>query len=174
MPRLTNANYHGMQPGSFVNAPPALYVLRELSPLEPRSSEVTPSRRSAETDELTTTVTDKATKIAPIQLLENLYDSKNPFPKLFRRIESLQQLSDNWNSYGSAAPNQRAQFWARRALHELMRLNFPPTTVNASSDEGVAIFFHSADKRASIECMNNGEILAVLSKGQEAPEVWAI
>jgi hypothetical protein len=98
----------------------------------------------------------------------------SPFPALFSRIDSLSRLQDDWNSYGSARPNKTALFWSRRVLQELVHLNFSPLTINASSDEGVAIFFSFEGKRASIECLNDGDILAVLSEGTGAPRVWTI
>jgi hypothetical protein len=96
------------------------------------------------------------------------------FPQLFRRIKNLAKISDNWNSYGAAAPNRTARFWARRILHELVQSNLEPIAVTASSDEGVALFFQRGTKQASIECLNTGEILAVVSEQTGAPQVWPI
>ncbi len=167
MPSLTSANYHGMLSGTFSVAS------RELSPLPEQSSDAPITGNSRNVTQ-TTTAKQKGLMAKVPEDLDNPYDARSPFLKLFGRVNSLRNLQDDWNSYGSAAPNTKARFWARRVLHELAHLNFAPLTVTASSDEGVAIFFRSRDKRASIECLNNGEILGVLSQGSEAPEVLSI
>jgi hypothetical protein len=172
MPPLTSV-YDVAYIDSFVNAPPALHTGRDRRLLPEQDSEVTQPASDVQAEDPTTTTADKAINVITT-LFENLYDANNPFPRLLSRVASMKRLGDNWNSYGSAAPNRLARFWARRALHELVRLNYAPSTVSASSDEGVAIFFYSNEKRASIECLNTGEILGVMSKGQEPPEVWPI
>lgn len=99
---------------------------------------------------------------------------ESPFTRLFAGIGNLSQLKDNWNSYGAAAPNKTALFWARRVLEVLLRTNFAPEAVTASSDEGVAIYFRSDTRRASIECLNSGEIWAVFAEDTDAPKVWPV
>ncbi|GEM_PF-3875807 len=176
MPSLASANYHGMLIGTFsIAPPPPSYVRasRELPPLPEQSSDA-PITGNSRNLTPTTTAKQEGLMAKVPEDLDNPYDARSPFLKLFGRVNSLRNLQDDWNSYGAAAPNKRARFWARRVLDELVGLNFAPLTVTASSDEGVAIFFRSEGKRASIECLNSGEILGVLSQGSEAPEVLLI
>src|SRR5262249_51747182 len=95
------------------------------------------------------------------------YDENNPFPKLFNRITSLSKLEDNWNSYGAAAPNRTALFWARGVLRMLYEANFVLRAVKASPDEGVGIIFLANDKQASIECLNTGDVFLIHSLSGE-------
>lgn len=142
---------------------------RELLPITPEQTSVSVTVTFTETSKTETSTTKQ-----PGVKMDSPQYTDSPFLKLFARIESIGNLQDDWNSYGAAAPNTKARFWARRVLDELVGLNFAPLTVSASSDEGVAIFFRSENKRASIECLNSGEILGVLSEGLKAPEVVAI
>jgi len=99
---------------------------------------------------------------------------EDPFTKLYLRLSSIAKLRRNWNSYGAEPPNRWSTFWTRRILHALSLANFPPSNVTASSDEGIAFFFRSGSKRASIECLNTEEIVAVVSDANQTPKVWFI
>lgn len=165
---LSESNYHIPRNDTFASGLPLSWIreTQKLPPLIPEQSSVT----------VVVKVRNESPTDASQQgrIMVDTPFNESPFLKFLLRIENLKNLGYDWNSYGANAPNQKARFWAKEVLHELLQLNFTPSTVTASSDEGVAIFFRSKGKRASIECMNSGEILGVLSKGLDAPEVWAI
>jgi hypothetical protein len=94
-------------------------------------------------------------------------EEESPFLRFFLRLRSLKKLPNDWNSYGSAPPNRVAIFRARRVLQELLRANFPPTAIKPSPDEGVGIVFVSASGQSTIECLNTGNILMILSQHGE-------
>jgi hypothetical protein len=94
--------------------------------------------------------------------------------RLLNRFDNFDNLGDDWDSYGSAPPNATAKFLARRVLEQLCHINLFPMTINPSSDEGISLFFQFGRRRASIECLNSGEVLAVVSESEETPEVWEI
>jgi hypothetical protein len=99
---------------------------------------------------------------------------ESPFLKFFGRINNLSKLKDDWNSYGSAAPNKTALFWAHRVLQELLRANFAPRAIKPSSDEGVGIVFISPDKHVTIECLNSGHIFVIDSNSSGQPRIQGI
>jgi hypothetical protein len=43
-----------------------------------------------------------------------------------------------------------------------------------SAEDGIAISFAKANKNAIIECYNDGDILAIIYKGDEEPELMEI
>jgi len=100
--------------------------------------------------------------------------SEDKFIKLFARLKSLQRLEDDWNSYGAAAPNRKALYWGHSVLAALFRVNLVPAAISASSDDGVGITFRESNRRAAIECLNSGEVLAVISNGTFGPYVWNV
>lgn len=96
------------------------------------------------------------------------------FLKNIRKLKELENLATNWDSYGANPPNSIALFWARESLTVLSEMNFPPTQITPSVEEGVGICFIRGKKYADIECFNSGEILAVTSDGQGNPSVWEV
>lgn len=96
------------------------------------------------------------------------------FKRFYDRLDTLTKLPTNWNTYGAEPPNKEASFWARRVLHALSQINLSPLRVGPSSDEGIALAFRSGNKRASIECLNNGDIVAVIAEQDMPPKVWFV
>lgn len=96
------------------------------------------------------------------------------FLKSTRKLQELENLPANWDSYGANPPNSIALFWGRESLTVLFEMNFPPTQITPSVEEGVGICFIRGKKYADIECFNTGEILAVTSDSQGNPNVWEV
>ena len=96
------------------------------------------------------------------------------FLESIRTLEELGNLPTNWDSYGANPPNSTALVWGRTVLEVLLNMNFPPTRILPSVEEGVGICFISGKKYADIECFNTGEIVAVTSDGQGNPNVWEV
>ncbi|MCL1470644.1 hypothetical protein [Argonema antarcticum] len=96
------------------------------------------------------------------------------FLKSIRKLQKLENLPANWDSYGANPPNSIALFWGRESLTVLFEMNFPPTQITPSVEEGIGICFIRGKKYADIECFNTGEILAVTSDGQGNPNVWEV
>ena len=89
-------------------------------------------------------------------------------------LDSLADLEPNWDSYGSQPPNALAIELARTVLRILNNINFVPTSLAPSPDEGVSISFLKGKKLAVIEYFNTGEIVAVTSTGDGSPRVWEV
>lgn len=90
------------------------------------------------------------------------------------RLESLGKLQKNWNSYDSEPPNSTALYWGRIVIEILKSINFPPSHISASAEEGINISFICDEKYADIECLNIDEILAVNSNRRDHPDVWQV
>jgi hypothetical protein len=96
------------------------------------------------------------------------------FKKAEQKLEDMNKLLRNWNSYGAEPPNDESRTRATKVLTVLQDQFFPPTKVVPSSEGGVAICFIKDDRYADIEFLNTGEILAVTYRGVEEPTVWPI
>jgi hypothetical protein len=90
------------------------------------------------------------------------------------RLHDVARLPDNWNSYGAVAPNATALANAQNFLHELSELDFEPSRIDPSAENGVCISFRAGNRYADIECFNSGDVLAVTSDGSGQPQIWEI
>lgn len=94
--------------------------------------------------------------------------------KCVKDVEELRTLPLNWDNCGAEPPNLDALYWAKTVLEILFSMNFQPTCITPSVENGVGISFVRGRKYADVECFNTGEILAVTSDGQNNPEVWEV
>jgi len=118
------------------------------------------------------------------QALEQGYEHKVKYwrdlqltPTFERMKESLMrlgQLPPGWDSYSADPPNRDAQVSAWQVISALESRALPPTRVVASSEGGVAICFVKGNRYADIECLNSGEILAVMYEATNEPHAWEI
>ena len=92
----------------------------------------------------------------------------------YRKLRELSSLSRNWDSYGAEAPNDIALNWTKEILNILSKMEFAPTRITPSVENGVGISFICDNKYADIECFNEGDILAITSDGKGDPEVWEV
>jgi len=90
-----------------------------------------------------------------------------------REVEKMQFVEDNWNGYGSEAPNQLARDIAEMVLLAAGK-EIPVPKVLKSAQGGIAIYFISDEKRADIECLNTGEIIGTKAKDGSYLKVWEI
>ncbi len=96
------------------------------------------------------------------------------FLKWLRKLDQVSHLSHNWDGCGTESPNSTAINHTRRVLLVLRRINFPPSQITPSVENGIGISFIRGTKYADVECFNTGEILAVTSTGQDTPTVWEV
>lgn len=90
------------------------------------------------------------------------------------RLHDLAALPDNWNSYGAIAPNPKALAQAQNVLQQLSDLDFEPSRIDPSAENGVCLSFRAGNRYADIECFNSGDVLAVTSDGSGQPQIWEI
>lgn len=93
------------------------------------------------------------------------------YEHLRTQLRELEKLGDDWNGYGSEAPNAQAIQAASTALAILHDLGSLPSRIVASADGGAALLFFLTDGYADIECFNSGETLAGLQLPDRPPEV---
>jgi hypothetical protein len=90
------------------------------------------------------------------------------------KLESLKELSDNWNGYGSARPNGTAIEAAREVLERLDEFGLKPVNVAASAEGGIGISFRRGARHALIECYNAGDRAGVCWEPSGPPQAWDI
>lgn len=93
---------------------------------------------------------------------------------MLEKLESLAELRDGWNSYGSAPPNEAAINTARRILEQLRLMGLRPERIVASAQDGISIYFLSGNKSADVEIYNSGEAVASYSDGAKEERVWEV
>lgn len=102
------------------------------------------------------------------------HPEKSWFLNFKNQLDKMRGLEDNWNGLGSAAPNATAF----RNLDDLMlifhEMNFIPSQISPSAEEGIGISFLKDEKYAIIECYNDGNILIAFTKGSNDPIVWEV
>jgi hypothetical protein len=103
-----------------------------------------------------------------------IYKTKPWILKFQNELKSLRNLHDDWNGYGSLAPNNIALINSQTVLDILYIMNFSPVAMVPSAEEGVAISFSKGKKRAIIECYNDGNIAAAIYKIDSEPSVWNV
>jgi hypothetical protein len=94
--------------------------------------------------------------------------------KFQKQLKSLRSLQDDWNGYGSSAPNDIALINSQTVLDILHEMNFPPITIVPSAEDGIAISFANHNNNAVIECYNDGDIWAIKYKINAEPELMEI
>ena len=92
----------------------------------------------------------------------------------YAELAALGRLANNWDGCGAVAPATMAVELAREVLQIAADFELAPCSIDASLDGGVCVSFVCSDHYADIECFNSGETLAVVSKGGEQTQVWAV
>jgi hypothetical protein len=104
----------------------------------------------------------------------NVYKTKSWILKFQNQLKSFRRLQDDWNGYGSLAPNSIAIRNSQTVLDILHVMNFSPIAMVPSAEEGVAISFAKGKRRAIIECYNDGNIAAAKYEIDREPLVWNV
>jgi hypothetical protein len=115
--------------------------------------------------------TENSNDAGTIKIEEREGISEAWLARLSQQLEEMKDLSDNWNGYGSAAPNAIAFRTATNILFVLHQLGFSPTQIAPSAEEGIGFFFVKEEKYAFIECYNDGEIVIAMSNRQGERQV---
>jgi hypothetical protein len=89
--------------------------------------------------------------------------SQSGFHLFAERLEQISETPENWNSYGSPAPNSLAIANAKPILGALRTKLLLPERILPSAEGGVAFTFVSeTPSRAVIESLNDGERYVLL------------
>jgi len=91
-----------------------------------------------------------------------------------KQLPELQALGPEWLDEGISPPNAIALELARSALQLLEAINFQPSSINPSTDEGICISFSGNQFSANIEFFNTGEVFAAYSLPGAYPHVWEV
>lgn len=130
-----------------------------------------PQQRMSIVDTLTRTAT-QGSKVVIEREIERAYRSRSisqfhtnrvRMYQWIEALESIREIADDWNSYGSPAPSESAVADARQILGYLADSALAPDTLKASAEGGIAIIFTGAGRnRAIVETLNNHEQYALL------------
>ena len=102
------------------------------------------------------------------------------FNRLKHKIVEISKLPHNWDSYGAEPPNALALARADVTLNLLDGMDFLPSRVAATVECGVVIswweteHFDDAKQYADIEFLNDGGIVACISRRDGKPETWEV
>lgn len=91
-----------------------------------------------------------------------------------KQLKSMRNLQNDWNGYGSSAPNSIAIRNSQTVLDILHAINFSPISIIPSAEDGIAISFCKGKNRAIIECYNDGNIAAAKYEIDREPLVWNV
>ena len=96
--------------------------------------------------------------------------------KTYKELEALQKLDNTWCKEGRDPPNQIAIDNARKILDFALSLNWPPSKIRASIEEGVVMFYLLIGEShyGMIICFNDGQISAGIDSTTIEPEAWEV
>ena len=86
------------------------------------------------------------------------------------RLKQLQKLEAGWNGYSAPAPSNTAILTAQGFLSNILDKKIEPSRLAASAVGGVGITHKRNTKRVYVEFFNNGEISALFSDNESAPQ----
>lgn len=91
------------------------------------------------------------------------------YREMLTKLDGMKNMKDDWNGYGSLAPNSQALLNARLVFEGLQQSEnvLTPSLLAPSAENGVGISFMSAERRALIECYNTGRILMAEINGEK-------
>lgn len=94
--------------------------------------------------------------------------------ELNRRLKQLASLPTNWDGNGADPPLEPAISNAAALIDSFIHVGLIPDALTTSVDGGVAICFVRTGKYADVECLNDGEVLAVRYSSQDNPTAWVV
>jgi len=164
------------QVGSFLGAPsaafrggvPIQYQAREaLNPTQPYAMSCIETYFSSSTLDLYKDILADP----DIQIL-NRKRIQEPLVSVAERLKSMRNLRNNWDGFGSAAPNAMALRVACDVLLALHEDALSPTEIGPSVEEGVTVSFVNGDRYAFIEIYNDGDIAVGYFEGDNDPKTY--
>jgi len=88
------------------------------------------------------------------------------------KINYLEELNSNWDSYGAVPPNSTA---IENAKDVVWRLGIKPSVIAPHPDEGITLtFVQKPTKSVSVECENTGEIIGITHKETNESDIWEL
>lgn len=97
---------------------------------------------------------------------------QEPLVSVTERLKSMRNLRNNWDGFGSAAPNAMALRVACDVLLALHEDALSPTEIGPSVEEGVTVSFVNGDRYAFIEIYNDGDIAVGYFEGDNDPKTY--
>ncbi len=89
-------------------------------------------------------------------------------------LKGIKGLQDNWNGYGSAAPNSVAFRAAEDVLLNLHGYGIRPRLVEASAENGIGISIKQGTTEAVIECFNDGDVEIIVLDNENIKNAFEV
>jgi hypothetical protein len=93
---------------------------------------------------------------------------------LERLVDALEQLPNDWDSYGAPRPERSALVPAKQAIRVAHEIGLDPVQVVPASEGGVALCFTQGDKYADLEFLNDGNVFSAVTDRQGFRQVWPV
>jgi hypothetical protein len=106
-----------------------------------------------------------------LQASSKFLERQRRFDYFERLLLSLTSLPRGWDSYDAQPPSPAAVCSAVNFLRRLYQWPFLPSSIVASAEGGVALYFLSRDRNAYIEFRNSGELVLALYDHKTDPIV---
>jgi hypothetical protein len=91
-----------------------------------------------------------------------------------KQLDEIKKLPDNWNGYETSAPNSLAFHTVEEISLILHEMDFWPTQLNPSAEEGMSLTFYNNGKYGVLECYNDGNLCAAIYERDQEPNVWEV
>jgi hypothetical protein len=96
------------------------------------------------------------------------------FSALEQQLLKVASYHAGWDSYDAEAPSPATVHNTQLLLKRMRQSGFVPSSVVASAEGGIAIYFFRGDKTAYIEYRNSGEALAAMYDRETLPVVMEL
>ena len=96
------------------------------------------------------------------------------FKDVVRDLIALDSINQDWNGLGSEPPTVDAIVGAVRVLRQMKSAWVRPERVAPSAEGGVGVTFRRGRRFASIESLNSGEVVVLISDGTGSPRAWEV
>jgi hypothetical protein len=93
------------------------------------------------------------------------------FSALEQQLLKVASYHAGWDSYDAEAPSSATVRSTKWLLKRMRQLGFVPSSVVASAEGGIAIYFFRSEKTAYVEYRNSGEALAAMYDRETLPVV---
>jgi len=96
------------------------------------------------------------------------------FSALEQQLLKVASYHAGWDSYDAEAPSSATVHNTKWLLKRMRQSGFVPSSVVASAEGGIAIYFFKAKKTAYVEYRNSGEALAAMYDRETLPLVMEL
>ncbi len=98
--------------------------------------------------------------------------SRQPVATWGSVLARLRCIEDDWDGNGAPVPNETAITNAERVVESILEFERDPDRVVQTVEGGVEVYLKRGNRYGSIECLNNGAIVAGASDRRGLVQTW--